>query len=564
MKSKYSAVALLLSFILINFPCRSLAQEIKTKTEALEQTQISNQILVVLKTDIATAAINGVKINGKTFEHLTNIAIVSPEEERRLSEIGLIKSKISADYSDFRLVQNPVPKDIDSFSLKLNKGQNLILKFHPVGNFFANFCSMQVQDGNKNILYHFASVDIDFMKFNLEADKDYTITLRPSFPMINFKYELTVGGGCNAFTNISENEPNNIDSPQPISNETKILGKFFPDNIPEPLSGAPRDPFSGYQTNLKIINAPQAWQKNNSGNGIVVATMDTGVEINHPDLKDHLYKFEGEIPDNGVDDDQDGGIDNVYGYDASSFPKIGVGNAVDGFGHGTHVDGIGMAVAHNNEGISGLVQKNVKVVPVRIFNDLGLSDITRITSGYDWIVGAKKRGIPIKIVNHSWGGYGDQVSEILKELTRHLEEVDIISVCAAGNDKFNIDVNRFYPAALSKDLESVFAVAAIDSDTGALASFSNYGKETVLLGAPGVNIPSTLPGESYGVFSGTSMASPHVRGALVLWLALHPNASFSQVKNALSQSVISHRTLADKTITGGYIDINKLLSISPQ
>jgi subtilisin family serine protease len=236
------------------------------------------------------------------------------------------------------------------------------------------------------------------------------------------------------------------------------------------------------------ISATRAWNITTGSRDVLVAVIDTGMDMAHPDLAENLFTNTAEIPGNGIDDDGNGFIDDVHGWDFANDDN----DPFDDAGHGTHVSGTIGAVGDNGLGVVG-INWHVSILPVKFLGADGsgfTSDALRAID-YATLMGAQ-------VLNNSWGGGGN--SAIMQDTIAAAETAGIVFVAAAGNEGQNIDEVPQFPAAYQ--LQNVIAVAATDADDN-LAEFSNYGPGTVLLGAPGVAILSTVPGGDYGLKSGT-------------------------------------------------------------
>lgn len=283
------------------------------------------------------------------------------------------------------------------------------------------------------------------------------------------------------------------------------------------------------------INAQKAWDITKGSNSVVVAVIDSGVDYDHPDLKNNIWINNKEIPDNYIDDDSNGYIDDVNGWDF-----YWNNNDPDDYnGHGTHVSGT-IAAASNSSGVVG-VAPNVKIMPLRFINSSGEGTVSDAIKAIDY---ATKMGA--KILNNSWGG-----ASYSQALYDAIKNSNTLFVAAAGNDGLNTDNSPTYPA--SYDLSNILSVAAIDNK-GNLASFSNYGVNTVDVAAPGVNIYSTTPYNSYQYYSGTSMATPHVSGEAALVFSKNPSTNPLTIKNIIMKSVVKLSSLQNKINTGGLIN----------
>ncbi|MCK9995017.1 MAG: S8 family serine peptidase [Candidatus Krumholzibacteria bacterium] len=255
------------------------------------------------------------------------------------------------------------------------------------------------------------------------------------------------------------------------------------------------------------IDATIAWDVFTGSHDIVVGVIDTGVDYNHPDLAANIYTNPGEIPDNGIDDDGNGYIDDVHGWDFINNDN----DPMDDNGHGTHCSGTIGGVGNNGIGVAG-VSWNVSIMPLKFLDAGGSGSTTDALTAIEY---ATMMGI--NLTSNSWGGGG--YSEAMNLAIADAGANNILFVAAAGNSGSNNDSNPHYPS--SYDLDNVVAVAATDHNDD-LASFSCYGAVSVDIAAPGADILSTLPGNSYGSLSGTSMATPHVSGALALIMGRFP------------------------------------------
>ncbi len=284
------------------------------------------------------------------------------------------------------------------------------------------------------------------------------------------------------------------------------------------------------------IDAAEAWDKATGTGQTVVAVIDTGVDYNHPDLKANIWTNTREVAGNGRDDDGNGYVDDVRGFDFFNNDA----DPMDDNGHGTHVAGTIGAVGNNSIGVAG-VNWRTKIMPLKF---LGGDGSGYLSGAIDAVNYAVANGA--KLSNNSWGG-GPYDATLGKAISNAATKGHIF-VAAAGNDSQNNDAETSYPSGYNYD--NIVAVAATDHLDN-LAYFSNYGVNTVDIAAPGVNILSTLPGNTYGSFSGTSMATPHVAGALSLYWDANPNATYKEVISALYQSADTVSTLTNYVAGGG-------------
>ena len=282
------------------------------------------------------------------------------------------------------------------------------------------------------------------------------------------------------------------------------------------------------------IDGPEAWEVTTGGE-VVVGVIDSGIDMAHPDLAANMWVNPGEIAGNGVDDDGNGYVDDVYGWDFINNDN----DPFDDYGHGTHVAGTIGAVGDNGTGVTGVAWQ-VKLMALKFLDNEG----DGFTSGaiealeYATAMGAH-------LTNNSWGGGG--YSQSLKDAIA----AGHLFMASAGNDGENTEVIPHYPSGF--DLANIVSVAATDRWDN-LASFSNYGLVSVDLGAPGAAIWSTVPGVGYGYKSGTSMATPHVAGVAALVLAQNSALTPAQVKARLLDRADPVASLSGVTVTGARLN----------
>lgn len=299
------------------------------------------------------------------------------------------------------------------------------------------------------------------------------------------------------------------------------------------------------------IDAPRGWDYHTGGGAeVVVAVVDTGIDYNHPDLYDNMWRNPGEIPGNGIDDDGNGVVDDVFGYNAITLS----GNPMDDNNHGTHVAGTIGARGNNGLGVVG-VNWQVKLMGLKFLSANGSGSIAGAIRAIDYMVMMRRRGVNIRVSNNSWGGPG--YSAALEEAISRASAEGIIFVAAAGNEANNNDTRASYPA--NYEVPLVVSVAATDAQRN-LATFSNYGANSVDIAAPGVGILSTVRGAGYSSFSGTSMATPHVAGALALLLAYEPGLTANQAVTRLYETAIPYGTLQGLVRTGRGLDLGRLMA----
>ena len=297
--------------------------------------------------------------------------------------------------------------------------------------------------------------------------------------------------------------------------------------------------------------AGPAWDVTTGSSDVVVAVIDSGVNYNHPDLIANMWVNPQEIPGNGIDDDRNGYVDDIHGISAVN----GSGDPMDDNGHGTHVAGTVGARGNNGVGVVG-VNWNVKIMGLKFITSSGGGTLSDAIEAINYMVQMKNRGVNIVVSNNSWGGRG--FSSTLQNTIEASIESGIAFVAAAGNEGVSNDQESIASYPASYPLSGIVSVAAMDRNQN-LANFSNHGSFSVDIAAPGVDILSTHLGGSYRSLSGTSMAAPHVAGALALLASVQPGYSSSQLITALYQSGVDYPTLTGQVATGRKLNLNRLV-----
>lgn len=311
------------------------------------------------------------------------------------------------------------------------------------------------------------------------------------------------------------------------------------------------DPAMSQKWGLHKTDVRRAWNVSQGSREIVVAVIDTGIDVNHPDIKANLWINKGETgkdakgrdkSKNGIDDDRNGCIDDVHGCNMITLQ----GDLTDNHGHGTHIAGIIGAVGGNGVGISG-VAPEVSLMILKYYDPKapGANNLLNTVKGIHYAVAMKKaHKIKRMIINYSGGGLEHSRDEFLAiEMAR---KEGILFVAAAGNERSNSDKSKYYPA--SYDLSNIISVTAVNPDTKVLAS-SNYGIHTVDIAAPGENIYSTLPKNSYGLMTGTSQATAFATGVAALVMANNQEFSYHEVKKYILRTGDDIPALRQKTGT---------------
>jgi len=310
--------------------------------------------------------------------------------------------------------------------------------------------------------------------------------------------------------------------------------------VPAAAAAAP-DPLVSQQWALSdpaAIGAQEAWTQS-SGAGVLVAVLDSGIQLNHPDLAANIWTNPGEVAGNGLDDDANGIVDDIHG--ANMFTRSA--DVDDDNGHGTHVSGIIAARRGNGIGGSGLAPK-AQILPVKVLNSSMAGTTDTLSRGIRYAV-----DLGAKILNVSVNS--DGVTDSLTSAVRYAGERGAIVVASAGNNSRNIDLLRSYPASLT-DL-AVFSVAAVTS-AGDLWKGSNTGLASVDLAAPGERIQSTAIGSSYQSRTGTSAAAPFVAASLALLSAARADLPISALRDAIVDTTRRTNILAS-VLSGGRLDV---------
>jgi thermitase len=306
------------------------------------------------------------------------------------------------------------------------------------------------------------------------------------------------------------------------------------------FSAVPRNWGLGGGTGVDALNAQRQMKTSCSASGIVVAVIDTGIDPTHPALKNSLWvNAKEKLGKTGVDDDGDGFVDNVHGWD---FVRSS-GTLVDQHGHGTHIAGIiaGQNKAENYLGVC----PGVQVMSLRYYdpNGSGEDNLRNTVRAIDFAVAHK-----VNIINYSGGGA--EYSTIEYKALKRAQDAGILVVAAAGNEKSDADKNLYFPAAY--DLDNIISVTAI-ADNGAVLPSSNWGLKKVHVAAPGKSILSTLPGGNYGVMTGTSQATAFVTGIAAMLLSDGKTMSYQKVRDTIEVSAVKAPQLAGKTRFGARV-----------
>jgi hypothetical protein len=328
-------------------------------------------------------------------------------------------------------------------------------------------------------------------------------------------------------------------------NADKKVEYAEPNYLYHQSSVTPNDPYYGNQWYLQKIKAPVAWETVNQSPSITIAIIDSGIQITHPDLAANIWKNNDEIPNNGIDDDKNGFIDDINGWDfinniPDPSPKFEKGYTESGVLHGTIVAGIAAAVGNNSEGVAGVTWKS-SIMPLRVLDDKGEGRTSEVVRAVDYAIanGAD-------IINFSFVGFG--YSKALNEAIRRAYNAGVIVVAAGGNeqdqgDGYNLDETPMYPVCHDGENGENMVIGVAATDTlDQKAVFSSHGEKCIDIVAPGIRIfgaavykPTEQSFNKYydGYWSGTSMATPMVSGALALLEEANPKMNRDQIIETL-------------------------------
>ncbi len=310
------------------------------------------------------------------------------------------------------------------------------------------------------------------------------------------------------------------------------------------------------------INGTASWELTKGDDDVILGVIDTGIFHTHPNLKDNMWSNPAEIAGNGEDDDGNGFVDDIHGINAMD----NTGDPMDDNGHGTHCAGIMGGAGVDGKGTLGVNQK-VSIIGCKFLDSDGSGSMSDALVCMDYFVKLKtreKNPVDVTAINASWGG--GRYSQAMFDAIKKLRDAGILFVAAAGNDSDDNDTVGSYPA--NYQLDNIISVAATNNKDE-LAYFSNYGRRSVHVGAPGQDILSTYLDGQYKIFSGTSMAAPYVTGLIGLLKSKDRSLDWKQLKNlAISGgnelSALSAKTVSGRRIRGADKDGHGSLTCSGQ
>lgn len=345
---------------------------------------------------------------------------------------------------------------------------------------------------------------------------------------------------------VIELEPGEVSNAAP--DEAGTLGRVLDSQL-----RLPNDPMLGEQWALRNsgqrdgrqaadIGAGLAWTKTQGSDRVAVAVLDSGVDYTHPDLMENMWLRPGDIP--AYVDPQLGAVDDLHGFNAVDNLR----DPMDQNGHGTHCAGIVGAVGDNGQGVAGVNWK-VQIMPLKFMGPLGTGTTKDAIEAINYVIDRKRAGVPVRVISASWGS--TRSSKALQDVIRKAGQEGILFIAASGNSTVDTDRRPHYPS--SYKLPNLVAVAALNR-RDELAGFSNWGKSSVHIAAPGAEILSTWLNGQYREASGTSMATPVVSGVAALILSQEPNISVDELKARLLGSVDKLDALSGKTVSGGRVN----------
>ncbi len=469
--------------------------------------------------------------------------VVAPPRPPSITETNLSKNKIdmtpfsrlATRFDVISAAKNILNrKDYDSIETKIPEGTSLNVTI----------------DHSCTALMHFPLTSKSFNKYLSEALMSPEVSVvqqaRPEFRRRDHEWVTPFSMTSNEISKLVELDPCIIS----ISNNPFSQTLYTPNDTHYAVN----------QPYLRVIKAPEAWDTFYGSSGIsttvIVAVIDDGTQITHPDLSSLLWTNSGEIAGNSIDDDGNGYVDDVNGYNFASSSSSP--DQQSGFSHGTHVAGTIAAQENNSAGIAGVMGRNIKIMGLNVFGTVASASATNINNAINY---AAAKGA--HVINMSLGGSGTSAST--QAAMQNAVAAGVTIVVAAGNSSQEITASNFFqPAGYAKDLDGAISVGSIDAADVTLSSFSNYSTSYVEIAAPGSDsnlggIYSTIPTSTYGFKQGTSMASPVVAGAVALAVGLNNSRGTAKTPAQIESSLLS--TATTSSLLTSYIKNGKSLNL---
>ena len=324
-----------------------------------------------------------------------------------------------------------------------------------------------------------------------------------------------------------------------IAASGKAVRYVEPVYVVHALDTVPNDPYWDQLYGMEQIHAPVAWDDHTGDATFVIAVIDSGLDYEHQDITGNLWTNTGEVPGNGLDDDGNGYIDDIHGWDFYNNDA----DPMDDNSHGTHCAGTVGGAGNNDIGVAG-VNWHCQLAGVKFLGGSGSGSIEGAIGAVQYCIANG-----FKVSNNSWGAGGDTGQALYDAIQNAGNQFGHVFCAAAGNGG---SYGAIYPGAY--DCTNIICVGATDSSEG-MAGFSQYHPEEVDLAAPGVDVLSTVPGNGYSAYSGTSMATPHVAGGVGLVASLIPNASAELIKEIILSSARPIPAWNGYSVTGGVLDV---------
>lgn len=398
---------------------------------------------------------------------------------------------------------------------------------------------------------------------------------------LGLSFNSVEGFARGQYATVTTNQQVTPDAIQAAQRDLPFLKSFEP-NIVQQISRVPNDPQFGNQWGFQNtgqliqgqvgtpgadISLTQAWDTTIGSRNVVVAVIDTGVDLTHPDLIPNLWTNPGEIAGNGIDDDGNGYVDDVHGYDFADNDSSPQDDSPNIFHHGTTVAGAIGAAGNNNLGVTG-VAWNVSIMALKIANRFGVLTTAAIVAAHDYAtMMITQFGVNVVASNNSYGAfqqafYANAPAGISAErdAIQNFVNAGATFVASAGNSSFDNDNPNFTNFPSSYNIPGIISVAATDN-RDQLSGFSSFGAQTVELAAPGTDILTTTEGGGYDFVSGTSYASPIVAGAVALLKTVKPNASAVEIREALFNSVDALPSLQGRVRSGGRLNVARAIQV---